>query len=213
MRELAEDFWLIAPDTPGFGQSFRPDDPPTIAFYAQVLRDALDQLGVVDCDLFGHHTGAAVAVQMAFDEPDRVQKIVLCGPPLLSAETITKLRQSLPVFSESAEFVTATWQRIAEKSTGDDRLTYREVILTLQAGQHAAYAYEAVFAQDFAGQLAILTCPILVMAGENDSLRSALEPSYRLIQNGQIEVVADANTYICDTHAAVVANLLQRFLI
>jgi pimeloyl-ACP methyl ester carboxylesterase len=139
--------------------------------------------------------------------------MVLCGPPLLSAETINKLRQSLPVFSPTGDFVNATWQRIAKKHTGDDRLTYREVILTLQAGEQAAYAYEAVFEQDFAGQLASLTCPILVLAGENDSLHAALEPSYQLLLNGQISVVPEANTYICDTHAAVVANHLRGFLI
>jgi pimeloyl-ACP methyl ester carboxylesterase len=56
---------MFAMDTPGFGHSFLPPESPSVTYYAYTLLEALRNLGVQHCHVFGHHTGAAIAVEMA----------------------------------------------------------------------------------------------------------------------------------------------------
>ncbi len=206
---------VIALDTPGFGGSFTPEQPLTIPYCAEVLHEALRNLGVDECDLFGHHTGAAIAVQMAHDYPGFVSRLILCGPPLLSDEQKTRLKAGLKPFvmDEAGAHLGAVWERLRRRDPALPLKTvHREALLTLQAGARALETYEAVFAQDFAGQLAALEIPVLVMAGEHDTLRASLEPTYALLRHGQMRIIPGGTTYICDREPQAVANAIREFL-
>ena len=71
---------LIAPDTPGNGDSdgFAPDDPD-MDWYADTLADLLDTMGIEQCDLYGTHTGARIAIEAAVRHPDRIGRLILDG--------------------------------------------------------------------------------------------------------------------------------------
>lgn len=73
-------------DTPGHGRSaaLRDDaDPPTLAgTYAPLLVEVLDALGVAQCDVYGTHTGAGLAAELAILAPERIGAVVLDGVPL-----------------------------------------------------------------------------------------------------------------------------------
>jgi len=84
MEALGGEFWLLAPDTPGFGGTPRPAEQASIALYARCVRGFLDAMSVSRCMVFGHHTGASIAVQLAHDAPERVLRLALSGPTLLS---------------------------------------------------------------------------------------------------------------------------------
>ena len=61
MARLARDFYLVAPDTPGFGNSDPlpgTADTIDIADYARVIEAFASALGMTPCAVFGHHTGA-----------------------------------------------------------------------------------------------------------------------------------------------------------
>ncbi|MDW8325273.1 MAG: alpha/beta hydrolase [Anaerolineales bacterium] len=206
---------VLALDTPGFGQSFAPEEPLTIPFCAKVLRAALQELGVTECDLFGHHTGAAIAVEMAHSAPGFVGRLILSGPPLLSPEQKAMLKAGLKPFviDEAGAHLTAVWERLRRRDPALPlEIVHRETLLTLTAGARALETYEAVFAQDFAGQLAALEIPVLVMAGEHDSLRASLEPAYALLRHGQRRVIPGGTTYVCDRQPQAVAEIIREFL-
>jgi len=207
--------WRIALDTPGFGQSFRPAAPLTIPFCADVLHEALINLGVTECDIFGHHTGAALAVQMAHSYPGFVRRLVLSGPPLLTAEQKSKLLAGLQPFviEASGAHLTTVWERLRRRDPALPLETvHREALLTLGAGEYALQTYHAVFAQNFAEQLASLEIPVLVMAGEFDTLRASLEPAFALLKRGQIRVIPEGTTYVCDSAPQAVAAHINQFL-
>lgn len=87
MEALAGSFTVIAPDLPGYGES----DPlvaerPAIGNYAIALDEALDALGIGQCDLYGVHGGAAVALEYAAQQPGRVRRLVLDGLAVLTPE-------------------------------------------------------------------------------------------------------------------------------
>jgi haloalkane dehalogenase len=211
---LADDFHTIAPDTPGFGASFPPPNLFTVQYLSDSLHTALTSLGVESCYVFGHHTGSALAVQMAFDHPDFVKRAVLSGPPLLSEEQVNGLRASLKAFgiADDGGHLIHVWDRIRKRDMSLPlEIVHREVLLTQSARDAAQGAYQAVFDQPFGKQLASLETPILVTAGENDTLRASLEPSYKLLRNGEMKVIEGAGPYVCDTHPQLLAEILKSF--
>ncbi len=214
MGQLADDYWLIAPDLPGFGNSFVPNQPLSVAAWATAVCHMLSSLNITHCCLFGHHTGAAVAVQIAYKRPSLIHKLILSGPPLLDETTKQRLRISLPQnkLAESGDFLLAAWQRIRHKDAGAPLdLILRETLLGLALNGRYHEAYEAVFSHDFAGQLATLTCPILLLAGEHDSLIHSLDPAHDLAPNSKMQRIPNAGTYICDQQPEVVAELIRSF--
>lgn len=76
----------IAPDTPGFGSSDDVAGPASIEAWVEVLADALTALGVHRAHVVGHHTGGVVAVHLAADRPELVDRLVLSSTPYTGAD-------------------------------------------------------------------------------------------------------------------------------
>lgn len=216
MAALASETRCIAPDTPGFGGSFPVDGPPTVEGWSDALFEALTALGVADCDLFGHHTGASIAAQMAAERPRFVRRLVLSGPPYLDAAQRQRFFETAVYRiapKPDGSHLAAMWERIFAKEPDVPLgLGERECLLTLLAGPGYAPAYEAVFSHDFAALLPRIACPTLVMAGEYDALRAYVEPACRALPNGQMRYLAGAGTYACERATSQVAAILREFL-
>ncbi len=214
MTLLSDSFHTIALDNPGFGASFSPPSLFTVHYLSDSLHAALTNLGVESCYLFGHHSGSAIAVQMAHDHPNFVEKMVLSGPPLLNESQVNGLKASLKPFAlaEDGSHLTQVWERIRKRdSTLPLETVHREVLLTQSAREAAQGAYNAVFEQPFAEQLSALEIPILVMSGENDTLRASLEPAFSILKNGTMKVIPNQGPYICDQNPQAVAEILRLF--
>jgi pimeloyl-ACP methyl ester carboxylesterase len=215
MTLLSDSFHTLALDTPGFGASFQPPRGFSIRYISDALYAALHQLGVESCYLFGHHTGAAIAVQMAYDHPSCIQKMVLSGPPLLNEAQINGLKASLKPFAiaEDGSHLTHVWERIRKRDSSLPLdVVHREVLLTQSAREAAQGAYQAVFEQPFQSQLASLEIPILVMAGEYDTLRASLEPAYSILKNGAMKLIPNEGPYLCDQNPQAVADVIKEFI-
>lgn len=212
MTLLKDDFHTIALDNPGFGASFQPPSGFSIRYISDSLYAALHQLGVESCFIFGHHSGSAIAVQMAHDHPNFIQKMILSGPPLLNETQINGLKASLKPFAiaEDGSHLTQVWERIRKRDLSLPLdVVHREVLLT----QSAREAAQAVFEQPFQSQLEALEIPILVMAGEHDTLRASLEPAFSILKNGTMKVIPKQGPYICDQNPQSVADVLKEFLL
>ena len=87
MEELAGTRPLFAPDTLGNGDSCKAQmDVPDIAYYAGAVGRTLDALGIGAIDLYGSHTGGAVATELSIQQPERVQRLIIDGIGLYSPE-------------------------------------------------------------------------------------------------------------------------------
>jgi pimeloyl-ACP methyl ester carboxylesterase len=81
---------VIAPDLRGFGLSEKAGDYRVATFAADVWA-LLDRLGVVRFNLVGHSMGGAVALQMAVDRPERIERLVAADTlPSFEANTFAK---------------------------------------------------------------------------------------------------------------------------
>lgn len=76
----APDFRVIVFDRPGFGHSDRPRNVVwTPDAQAELIKRALDELGVSNAIVLGHSWGASVAVAMGLKFPDFVRGLVLAS--------------------------------------------------------------------------------------------------------------------------------------
>ena len=216
MLQLAGDYRLIAPDTPGMGQSDATPGPLTIANLADGIAEFLDELGVDRCYLFGHHTGASIAVQLSASGSTHIEALALSGPPLLDDELRQQLRAvsaSLPM-QEDGGHLLEMWQRIRAKDTSAPlEIIERETRNGLQLGDRYTAAYNAVIEHDMDSLLAQLRCPVLAFAGSNDVLHSQLDAVCKKLTNVRCDVIADERTFACETSAEKVAGLLRHFFV
>jgi len=80
---LARSFRVIAPDLPGFGESEKPSParyPYGFEGFAESLVDLVAALGVGRISVCGHSMGGAVALMLAANHPDLVEKLILVDP-------------------------------------------------------------------------------------------------------------------------------------
>jgi abhydrolase domain-containing protein 6 len=75
---IKQDYRLIFPDLPGFGENDRSMAPDhSIAAQAERLRDFLTVLGIDKCHLGGNSMGGAIALRFALDFPERLHSLTL----------------------------------------------------------------------------------------------------------------------------------------
>jgi pimeloyl-ACP methyl ester carboxylesterase len=94
---LALDHTVIAPDLLGHGASDKPRADYSVAAYANGMRDLLSVLGVDRATVVGHSLGGGVAMQFAYQYPERCERLVLVSTGGVSRDVHPVLRlASLP---------------------------------------------------------------------------------------------------------------------
>lgn len=214
MRSLDGDFDLIALDTPGFGQSDPLPEAFTIAGAARALHAAISAVHSGPFYLFGHHTGAALALQLAQDFPLRVGALALSGPCLLSEKLAQTLRnaQWMPDADAEGQFLQSLWQRMRQKdSSAPARITLRELAAAVMAGPTYDAAYAAVTQVDTAAQLAAVRCPLWLGSGDADVLYKSWEQACAMRPEARAKVFPGGSSYLCDLSPDLVATELRAF--
>ncbi|HEY2166594.1 MAG TPA: alpha/beta fold hydrolase, partial [Jatrophihabitantaceae bacterium] len=74
---LARKHLVIAPDLLGHGDSDKPRADYSVAAYANGMRDLLSTLDIDHVTLVGHSLGGGVAMQFAYQFPERTDRLVL----------------------------------------------------------------------------------------------------------------------------------------
>jgi len=89
---LAERFTIVAPDLLGHGWSARPRGEYSLGAHANVLRDVLNALGHDRATFVGQSLGGGVVMQMAYQFPERCERLVLVSSGGLGREVSLLLR-------------------------------------------------------------------------------------------------------------------------
>ena len=141
----------IAVDTPGFGNSDPPLEPPSINDYAQAMGDVIHALQVPRVDIMGYHTGSSICVELARILPERVRRVVMVSAPdWTDEEQALRISANQPVeLSEDGEHLMKWWQEslywAMAGRTGDmiGRVFYARVLnpAIIHWGHGAAYRY------------------------------------------------------------------------
>jgi pimeloyl-ACP methyl ester carboxylesterase len=188
---LARDFTVLAPDMIGHGRSAKPRTDYSLGAYASVVRDLMARMGHERATIVGQSFGGGVAMTMAYQFPERCERLVLVGSgglgvevnPILRALSIPGAAYALPLgcrplFRDVGEKLGAwlgkrgkgpgpaaieIWRAYA--SLADDE-TRRAFVLTLRAvvdhlGQRVTASDRLYLASDM---------PTLIVWGDRDPI-------------------------------------------
>ena len=89
---LAESHTVVAPDLLGHGESAKPRGDYSLGAYASGVRDLMVALGHERATVVGHSLGGGVAMQLAYQFPDRAERLVLVGAGGLGKDVSVILR-------------------------------------------------------------------------------------------------------------------------
>ena len=92
IERLAESHTVVAPDLLGHGDSDKPRGDYSIAAYANGMRDLLSVLDIEKATVVGHSLGGGIALQFAYQFPERCERIALVGSGGLGPELSAGLR-------------------------------------------------------------------------------------------------------------------------
>ena len=217
MERLAGRWDLLALDTPGFGGSFDPDpdSEPLMDDYVGWIGDALDALGMTRCHLVGHHTGSAIAVQLAAARPTLPASVTLFGPAPLTPDERAEASKSYGAVFEptvTGSYLLDNWDYLRKLgATADPLLANREMAFQLRAWRGRVQAYAAMWQQDFAGLYQQLRCPVMIAAAPDDVLHSFLDRAKSMQPDAELLPVS-GGAFEPDLDAETVAAGLATFL-
>ncbi|MEA2428072.1 MAG: hypothetical protein QOF37_1700 [Thermoleophilaceae bacterium] len=115
MLLLAERHTVIAPDLLGHGESAKPRGDYSLGAFASGIRDLLVGLDIERATVVGHSLGGGVAMQFAYQFPERCSRLVLVSSgglgndvhPMLRAATLPGSELLLPLLAHTRVLETA----------------------------------------------------------------------------------------------------------
>ncbi len=212
---LAQRFTLVAPDLMGHGSSATPRGDYSLGAHATAVRDVLTALGHRHVTIVGHSLGGGVAMQFAYQFPERCERLVLVSSGglgrevhlLLRAATLPGAEWALPLLASrralgAGRAVGGLLQRLRLRPDGDLAELARGFASLDNAGSRQAFLHtvraviepggQRVSAQDrlhLAAQL-----PTLIVWGEDDSIIPAAHgrAAHDALPGSRFEVLAGA---------------------
>jgi pimeloyl-ACP methyl ester carboxylesterase len=171
---FAKHFRVIATDTIGYGDSYRPLDKSTrIADFANSAVQLLDYLEIGRAHVVGHHTGSVIAMELAAAHPDRVDKLVLSAAPYVDEKRREAMRTRPPVdkvdTKSDGSHLTEMWQlRMTFYPKNRPDLLARYVVDALKAKGNIEVGHQAVEECDVPEMLSRIHAPTLALCGTDD---------------------------------------------
>jgi 4,5:9,10-diseco-3-hydroxy-5,9,17-trioxoandrosta-1(10),2-diene-4-oate hydrolase len=162
-------------DNLGFGYSSKPDTDYTLDFVTGGVRRFLDRLGVERCAVVGNSHGGAVSIQLALDEPARVERLVLMAPGGLEEREayrkMSGIRTMMKVFFGPDGINRDTMRtvfglQLFDPSLLDDETLDERVAVALQQPK---CVMASLHVPHLSPRLGELTCPVLGWWGMDDN--------------------------------------------
>ncbi|HEY6934970.1 MAG TPA: alpha/beta fold hydrolase [Marmoricola sp.] len=104
---LARRYTVIAPDLLGHGSSAKPRADYSVGGFANGMRDLLTVLDIDKATVVGHSFGGGVAMQFAYQFPERTERLVLVAPGGVGPEVSPFIRAiTLPGYDQAMGLLT-----------------------------------------------------------------------------------------------------------
>ncbi len=235
IRELAERFTVVAPDLLGHGESDKPRADYSIGGYANGMRDLLTVLGIDRATVVGHSFGGGVAMQFAYQFPERTERVLLVAPgglgpevnPAVRAVTLPGFQQAMAVATlPGVRHVGTTLMRLLALTKSPALRDLDEVAAIYDSfrdpAARAAISHVVRACIDWKGQVitmadrAYLTraVPMCVIWGEEDAVIPAehAEIARVLLPDADIELVPDSGHFPHKDHPERFIKILTDFV-
>jgi len=232
---LAASHTVLAPDLLGHGSSAKPRGDYSLGAYASGVRDLITALGHERATVVGHSLGGGIAMQFAYQFPERVERLVLISSGGLGREVHPILRASTLPGSEivlallgrrwlrtTGGAVGATLGRLGLRA-GEDLAGVAAGIASLgDADARGAFVHTARAAIDPGGQRVSATdrlylaahLPTLIVWGERDPIIPAAhgEAAHAAIPGSRLEIFAGAGHFPHREQPVRFVSLVEDFM-
>lgn len=195
INALADQFDVIAFDTPGFGLSDpMPGDTLTVPELADAWSETFSVLGIERALVYGTHGSAKVACELSLRHPEQIAAVVLDGITIPIGASGSPPPDLIAPFkiSEDGSHLTSLWFRMREQSnfyppsnrSATTRLQIKQpsadalhqlMVDMLNAGPRYGIVYEAVIKYSPVKALSALSIPALVTARADDVSYGSLQ--------------------------------------
>ncbi len=232
---LAEHYTVLAPDLLGHGSSAKPRADYSVGGYANGMRDLLTVLGIDKVTVVGHSFGGGVAMQFAYQFPERTERMVLVGSGGLGPEVTPIIRAiTTPGYQQAMGLLTLPGVRhlgiaglkIAAATGSRHTRDLAEVadIYDTFKDPHARAAIRHVVRAvvDWKGQIvtmadrAYLTdvMPMAVIWGQDDQVIPVRHASNAaaLAPKSRVEIIPNAGHFPHKDHPERFARILHEFV-
>jgi len=217
MRIAGEDRLVIAIDSPGHGESDVPQQQMSIEDFAHQIWSALDVLNIGKADLLGHHTGAKVAAEMAWQRPEEVAGIVMVSALVLTPEERDEFKsmfKPIPLDEAGTRFKEMWAKSIQYRGPGMSlEQLANSMAENLRAGEAYEWGHEAAFnyTAAFAKRIAKLPHRITVL-NPKDMLFEFTPRVGKLLQNGKVVDYPDWGFGFMETDTETAAQVVKAAL-
>jgi pimeloyl-ACP methyl ester carboxylesterase len=232
---LARRYTVIAPDLLGHGRSDKPRADYSVGGYANGMRDLITCLGIDRVTVVGHSFGGGVAMQFAYQFPERTERLVLVASGGLGPEVSPLIRAiSTPGFHPAMRLLTLPGVRQAG-TTGLRGLSRLPISRTRDLGEVAqiydsfkdpaarhAIRHVVKAVVDWRGQVlsmadrAYLTqnMPMAVLWGDRDQVIPVSHASRaaELAPTARVRVIPNAGHFPHKDHPQRFAKLVHEFV-
>jgi pimeloyl-ACP methyl ester carboxylesterase len=208
---------VVALDTPGYGNSDGPQCQVPFEAYATALAEALSLISPdAPVDVFGYHTGALLATEMAAQRPDLVRRMVLIGVPFFSGPERAIWRQRLvrpTELTEDYEQFRERWDYFVTHRAADVSLPrgFQNFVDELGVYPREWWAHQALFDYDAASRLPVVRCPTLVI-NPVTHLAAASAAACAAIPGAVLREMPEVPPAPFDTAAEILAAAIWEFL-
>jgi pimeloyl-ACP methyl ester carboxylesterase len=184
--ELSGRLRVVAFDTPGCGESDPPPAITTVEEYSKHLLEGINALGIDRLAVFGAHTGAQIAVQLAaVDIPDRVDAVFCLGLPFYRPEVLAKRRVAVvSEFTDDGAHLLTGFHRPPKEYHPEVRS--RMVAATSLLPDRVFWPYHAVYKYAPGEALPKIKAPVVFISNEKDILRPGDEDGVELVADGRL---------------------------
>jgi pimeloyl-ACP methyl ester carboxylesterase len=190
LPRLGEQCTVMAPDLLGHGESSKPRGDYSLGAYANGIRDLFGALGHERGTILGHSLGGGVAMQFAYQFPERCERLVLVSSgglgrevhPLLRAAALPGAEAVLPWLCVAGRRgvgrVTHLLGRLGLRASTDLEEIWRNFVSLEDSDARQAFMHTVRGIIDLGGQRVSATdrlylaaeLPTLIVWGEHDPL-------------------------------------------
>lgn len=231
---LAGRHTVIAPDLIGHGDSEKPRGDYSLGAYANAIRDLLEALGRERATVVGHSLGGGVAMQFAYQFPERCERLGLVSSGGLGREVHLLLRAAALPGAEavlpwlcvagqrSVGHVVHALGRVGFRASADLEETWRSFVSLAEPEARRAFLHTVRSIIDLGGQRVsardrlYLTAglPTLIVWGEQDPLIPVqhARAAQLAIRGSRIEVFPGAGHFPHRDEPVRFAEVLLDFL-
>lgn len=200
-------FHVYAPDLLGYGRSPKPQDGDySITGQTKFIYDFIQALGLQKTDLGGWSMGGWIALKLALDHPELIDRVVVYDP----AGTRFELKEPKKLFEpETTDDVQRLFSTMEPDAKPIPMYVRRDLLRAIQDNRWTIDRNLSSFSEGdlLEPRLPSFSEPLLIMWGADDHLipLSVGEQMHQLVPNSELDILAGCGHLeprVCSTRAA-----------